>query len=101
GADEEQIGEPTSRRLSWSSGPDQQPHQDAEIVAGDMDQIALVDILAPAQPGPPHAASVEIMGEGSLDDFRPPSHRLLADRRTQASAVGIDRRARLVVAAPA
>src|SRR5207344_1018800 len=100
GADEEQIGEPTSRRLSWSSRPDQQPHQDAEIVAGDVDQIALMDILAPAQPGPAHAASVEIMGKGSLDDFRPQPHRLLADPRTKTDAVGIDRHPRLVVTVP-
>ncbi len=88
-------------RLSWGSGPDQQPHQDAEIVAGDVDQITLVDILASAQPGPSHAASVEIVGERSLDDFRPPPHCLLADPRTQAGAVGIDRSTGLVVAAPA
>jgi hypothetical protein len=80
------------------SGFRPQPHQDAEIVPGDMDQIALVDIFASAQPGPAHAASVEIMGEGPLDDFRPPPHRLLADPRTQAGALGIDRRAGLVVA---
>src|SRR4051794_24077637 len=83
------IGQCTGSRLSRSSGPDQQPHQDAEIVAGDVNQVALVNIVAPAQPGPAHAASVEIMGEGPLDDFRAPSHRLLADRRTQAGPVGI------------
>ena len=99
--DEQQIGERTCRRLSWSSGPDQQPHQDAEIVAGDVDQIALVNVFASAQPGPPHAASVEIMGEGPLDDFRPQPHCLLADPRTETGAVGIDRRPRLVVAVPA
>jgi hypothetical protein len=70
-------------------------------VPGDVDQIAFVDIFASAQPGPPHAASVEIVGEGSLDDFRPPPHRLLADPRTQAGAVCIDRRTRFVVAVPA
>ena len=88
-------------RLSRRSGPDQQPHQDAEIVASDVDQVALVNIVAPAQPGPAHAAAVEVMGEGSLDDFRPPPHRLLADRRTQAGAVCVDRRTGFVVAVPA
>jgi len=44
-------------------------------VPGDVDQVAFVDIFASAQPGPPHAASVEIVGEGSLDDFCPSSHR--------------------------
>jgi hypothetical protein len=51
-------------------------------VAGDVDQIALVDIFTSAQPGPPHATSVEIVGKRPLDDFGPPPHRLLADRRT-------------------
>ena len=70
-------------------------------MAGDVDQVALVNVFASAQPGPPHAASVEIMGEGSLDDFRPQPHRLLADPRTKADAVGIDRRPCLVVTVPA
>jgi hypothetical protein len=70
-------------------------------VAGDVDQITLVEFLAPAQPGPSHATSVEIVGAGSLDDFRPPSHRFLANPRTEADAVCVDRRTRLVVTAPA
>ncbi len=37
-------------RLSRGSGPDQQSRQDAEIVAGDVNQIALVDILVSALP---------------------------------------------------
>jgi hypothetical protein len=46
------------------------------------DQVAFVDIFASAQPGPPHAAPIEIVGEGSLDDF--PPHCLLADPRTHS-----------------
>ena len=61
------------------SGPDQQPHQDAEVVAGDVDQISFVNIFASAQLGPPHPASVKIVGERPLDDFCPPPHRLPAD----------------------
>src|SRR4051794_8910589 len=101
GVDEQQIGECTCRRLSWGSGPDQQPHQDAEIVAGSVDQVAFVNVFASAQPSPPHAASVEIVGKGPLDDFRPQPHRFLADPRTETGAIGIDRRPRLVVAVPA
>jgi hypothetical protein len=41
------------------------------------------------------------MGEGPLDDFRAPSHSLLAYRRTQAGPVRIDRRTGFVVAVPA
>jgi hypothetical protein len=35
---------------------------------------ALVDILA--QPSPTHAAAIEDMGEGPLDQFAAPAHRL-------------------------
>src|SRR6478735_3518496 len=79
GADDAQKGPHMGSRPSGGSGSDQQPHQDTEIVSGDVDQIALVDIFASAQTSPAHAASVEIMGEGSLDDFRPPPHRLLTN----------------------
>ncbi len=34
GADEEQIGKDLGHRLSRGSGPDQQPHRDAEQSAG-------------------------------------------------------------------
>src|SRR5439155_1040998 len=37
--EEECIGQCTRNRLSRGSGPDQQPHQDAEIVASDVDQV--------------------------------------------------------------
>jgi hypothetical protein len=70
-------------------------------VAGDVDQISFVNIFASAQPSPPHPASVKIVGEGSLDDFRPPPHCLFANPRTQAVAVGIDRHTRFVVTVPA
>ena len=36
-------------------------------MAGDMDQVALVNVLPTAQPGPPHAAAIEDMGEAALD----------------------------------
>jgi len=51
-------------------------------VPGDVNQIAFVDIFASAQPSSAHAATVEVVGEGSLDDFRPPPHRLFANLRT-------------------
>ena len=76
-------------------------HQHAEIEAGDMDQIALVDILASAQPGPPHAAAIEDMGEGSLDHLAAPPHRLAPDPGFQPRPVGVDRSPGRLVAMPA
>ena len=43
-------------------------HQHPEVEAGDMDQIALVDVLTSAQPSSPHAAAIEDVGERPLDE---------------------------------
>src|SRR3954451_1386083 len=51
-------------------GPDQQAHEQPVIVPGDMDQIALVDILPAPQPRPAHATPVQDVREGALDQFR-------------------------------
>src|SRR6202030_1912443 len=48
GADETETGQRSRSRLSRGSDPDQQPHQDAEIVPGDVDQISFVNIFASA-----------------------------------------------------
>ena len=84
GVDEQQVGQRPASGLSWGSRPDQLPHQDAEIVPSDVNQVALVDIFASAQPSPAHATTVEIMGEGSLDD--PISHRINQNRLRQRAA---------------
>ena len=33
-----------------------------------MEQVSLVHVLRPLKPGPAHAAAIEVVGEGSLDD---------------------------------
>ena len=66
--------------LFRGAGPDQQAHQQPEIVPGDVDQIALVDVLPAPQPRPAHTAPVQDVSEGAFDEFRPVAHRLLADR---------------------
>src|SRR5215218_8495569 len=52
GPDQDQKTPAARDGLSGSPGPDQQAHEQPEIVPGDMDQIALVDILATPQPRP-------------------------------------------------
>src|SRR4051794_30937548 len=47
--------------------------------SGDMDQVALVDILPAPQPRPAHTTAVQDVSEGALDQFRSLAHRLLAD----------------------
>ncbi len=55
--------------LFRGAGADQEAHQQSEIVAGDMEQIALVDVLSTAKPGLAYATAVEDVGERVFDDF--------------------------------
>src|SRR5918998_348634 len=57
--------------LFRGSGPNQQAHEQPEIVPGDMDQVALVDVLPAPQPRPPQTTPVQDVSEGALDEFRP------------------------------
>ena len=54
---------------SWGAGASQQAHDQAEIVAGDMDEVAFLDIVATAQVGAAHTAAIESQGEAAFDDF--------------------------------
>ena len=65
--------------LFRGSGPDQQAHEQPEIVPGDMDQIALVDVLPAPQPRPAHSTPVQDVSEGALNQFRPLAHGLLTN----------------------
>src|SRR3954469_19482794 len=57
--------------LFRGSGPDQQAHEQPEIMPGDMDQIALVDVLPAPQPRPAHPTPVQDVSKGALNEFRP------------------------------
>ena len=57
--------------LFRGSGPNQQAHQQPEIVPGDVDQIALVGVLPAPQPCPAQPTPVQDMSEGALNQFRP------------------------------
>jgi len=81
--------------------PDQCAHQDAEIEAGDMDQVALVDVFPAAQPCAAHAAAIEGMGEAALDVFAAPAHGVATDAGFQSRPVGVDGLARCLVTMPA
>ncbi len=83
------------------SDPDQQAHQQPEIVPGDMDQVTLVDVLPASQPCPAHPAPVQDVSEGALDDLGPFAQGLLADLRAQPNAIVVNRPARLLISVPA
>src|SRR4051794_33408573 len=88
-ADREQDQNTPAARHGFlrGSGPDQQAHQQPEIVPGDMDQIALMDIFPAPQPRPAQATAVQDVSKGALDQFRSLAHRLLADFWAQPRAV--------------
>src|SRR5215212_4589375 len=65
--------------LFRGSGPDQQAHEQPEIVPGDVDQIALVDVLPAPQPRPAQTTAVQDVSKRALDQFRPLAHCLLTN----------------------
>jgi hypothetical protein len=77
--------------------PDPQP----QVVAGDLDQSALLDVLTAAQPGAAQAANVKDEGEAALDLFGAQFESLAGDRALQPRPVVVDRPASRVVAVPA
>ena len=45
---EQKEASSSCRGLLWGAGADQEAHQQPEIVSGDMEEIALVNVVAPA-----------------------------------------------------
>jgi hypothetical protein len=64
-------------------------------------EVALVQVLPPAQPRPPEAAAVEHEGEAALAQLGPELECLLGHTRTQPGAIVVDRPTALTVAVPA
>src|SRR3954470_1537063 len=50
--------------LFRGSGPDEQAHEQPEIVPGDVDQIALMDVLPAPQPRPAQTTPVQDVSKG-------------------------------------
>ena len=65
------------QELPWGAGAGQEPHDQAEIVAGDVHEVAVVQSLSAAQPCTAHAATVEGQGEAALDQLGAQLERLL------------------------
>ena len=101
GREEQQVRRRAGQELPRGPGTDQEPHDQAEIVAGDVHQVALVQVLAAAQPGPAHAAAIEGQGEAALDQLGPELERFPGHARAQPGAVVVDRPPGLLVAVPA
>ena len=69
GQNEQYDGITGARRPLRGAGADDLAHQQAQIVAGDMEEIALLDVLPAAQMGAPHAATIQDMGKRALEDL--------------------------------
>ena len=80
GREQDQNTPPARHGFLRGSGPDEQAHEQPEIVPRDVDQIALVDILPAPQPRPAQATAVQDVSKRALDQFRPLAHRLLPHR---------------------
>ena len=50
GREEPQVRRDAGQELPRGAGTDQEPHDQAEIVAGDVHEVAFVQVLAAAQP---------------------------------------------------
>ena len=88
-------------RFPRGAGADALAHQQREIVAGDVKQVSLVHVLAPAQPSSAHAAAIQVVGKGALDDLGAPLEGLAGDPGGEPCAVVGDRAPRRLVTAPA
>ena len=66
-----------ANELPWGAGADQEPHDQAEIVAGDVDEVALVQVRAATQPRTAHATTIEGEGKAALDQLGPTLEGLL------------------------
>lgn len=78
---DEQEGVSDSCSLLRNAGSEQCAHQNAEIVASDMNEVLFVDVFPATQPRAAHAAALENMCEAALDDLAAFAHGLLADAR--------------------
>src|SRR4051812_19089716 len=71
-----------------------------KLYPGDMDQVALLHVLAAAQPAPAHAAAIEDEGEAAFHQFSSQLERLPRNSREQPCPIVIDRPPRRIIAVP-
>ena len=50
GGEDQQMRGDAGQELPWGAGADQEPHDQAEIVAGDVHEVAFVQVVAATQP---------------------------------------------------
>ena len=103
GCAKRQKGPPRFLPNFRSPHPEQGPHQPPQIVRHGADDVALVGLLNPPDPGAPCPAGLTDMGERALHPFTAQASQVLAVTAPLSSAVCIDRLAlvlRLVRSGP-
>src|SRR5208282_1654168 len=69
--------------------PEELPHEDAQVVPGDLNQVSLRHLRQPAYPTAPRAAGLAHVREGALDPLASPSLKLFAPRALDPSPVRV------------
>jgi hypothetical protein len=67
----EQARRGAGQELPRGPRADQEAHDQPEVVAGDVHQVTLLEVLPTTQPGPAHAAAVEGQREAALAQLGP------------------------------
>src|SRR5512134_3581776 len=84
-----------------STGTDQKTHDQPEVVAGDVEEVALAQVLPATQPGPAQATAIQDQGKAALAELGPELERLPGHPGPQPGTVVVDRPPCVVVTVPA
>ena len=87
--------------LGWGAVAGQPACDQPDVVAGDVRQVAFVDVGAAAQPGSAQATTIQDQSEPALDELGAQRERGLGDPGEQPGAVVVDDPPGGVIAAPA
>src|SRR3954463_8729884 len=88
-------------RLARGSGAEAVTDHQPQVVGGDLDQVALLNVPGAAQPGAAQAADVEDEGETALNLLGAQLEGLTGDRALEPRPVVVDRPPGRVVTLPA
>ena len=89
------------RGLARGAVAGQEAHDQPNVVAGDVQEVAFLDVRPAAQPGSAHAATIEDQGEAALAELGAELEGRLGDAGQEAGAVVVDGSSSGVIAAPA
>src|SRR5438105_5450171 len=89
-ADSRKNGAREALQAPRGADPKQRPHQDREIPPGERDEIALLHVVDPPQPGSSRATRVAHVSEAPLRALRSQPLKTPASLTTHAPAIGVE-----------